>query len=293
MKARPAPEWLAELQSGFGAVLRTPLDRSTGTLRATPSAYDPDTLRAIVDGPSGRAEEHLAVYNRQYWFRLFGVFQTAFPLTSRLFGHWHFNGHVTRFLLAHPPGHWDLDRAPDGFEVFLAEALGDVEPREVLLDAACLDVTWRALFRAPVTAPFQPRAEDAPRLLDSRLVPSPAVAVLVDRWALLELKASLARSGGESAVPLPAALEQPRSWALVREATGIRHLSLAPREGELLLLLRRHTIGDALAALESACPEQERPALPGQAQRWLARSVERGFWAGLTTEGEAQGMTQV
>lgn len=293
MKAGPAPEWLAELQAGFGAALRTPLDRSTGTLRATPSAYDPGTLREILDGPHGRADEHLAVYNRQYWFRLFGVFQTAFPLTSRLFGHWHFNGHVTRFLLAHPPCHWDLDRAPDGFEAFLAEAIGDAAHREALLDAAHLDVTWRALFRAPSTAPFQPRAEDAPRLLDSRLVPSPSVALLVERWPLLELKASLAKSGGESAVPLPAALEEPRSWALVREPGGIRHLSLASREGELLGLLSRHTIRDALAALESACPEPERAALPEQAQRWLARSVERGFWAGLTTEGEGQGTTQV
>lgn len=293
MKAQPAPDWLAELQTGFGAVLRTPLDRSTGTLRATPSAYDPGTLREILDGPHGRADEHLAVYNRQYWFRLFGVFQTAFPLTSRLFGHWHFNGHVTRFLLAHPPRHWDLDRAPDGFEAFLAEAIGDAAHREALLDAAHLDVTWRALFRAPSTAPFQPRAEDAPRLLDSRLVPSPSVALLVERWPLLELKASLAKSGGESAVPLPAGLEEPRSWALVRETGGIRHLSLASREAELLSLLQGHTIRDALAALESACPEPERAALPEQAQRWLARSVERGFWAGLTTEGEGQGTTQV
>jgi hypothetical protein len=68
---------------------------------------------------------------------------------------------------------------------------------------------------------------------------------------------------------------------LVREGAGIRQTTLESREGELLELLHRHTVRDALAYLESNCPEEERAMLPTRAQPWLARSVQRGLWAGV------------
>ncbi len=291
MSGGPGPAWLAELQGAFGAVLRTPLDRSTGTLRATPEDYDRDALAEVLDGPLAPGPARLAVYNRQYWFRLFGVMQTAFPLTARLLGHWHFNDHVARFFLAHPPQGWDIDRAPDGFEASLSDSLREHPDRDALIEAAGIDAAWRGLFRAPDAAPFRPSPEDAARLLDSRLVPSPAVALVSERWSWLQLRSALSGDRGESVVPLPDRLAQPRWWALAREPGGIRHLPLEAREGELLALLRRHPLRDALALLEAACPEPERAALPAHCGRWLARSVERGFWVGLRDDD--QGVTQV
>lgn len=101
--SRDVPEWLAELQARFGSVLRTPLDRSTGTLSATPETYDP-ILVAQVSDPRG-----LAIYNRQVWFRLFEVLQSAFPLTARLLGLWQFNFYASRFLEGNPPHTWNID----------------------------------------------------------------------------------------------------------------------------------------------------------------------------------------
>jgi len=281
----PPPAWLAALQDRFGAVLRTPLARATGTLTAVVVAYDPDAVRDARDAHNATAAERLAVYNRQYWFRLFGVMQTAFPLTTRLLGHWRFNDYAARFLLAHPPHHWALDRVPDGFAPFLAEALDPSDAREALVEAARIDTAWRELFRAPAVAPFRPTAADAARLLDARLVPSPATALVAEHFPLLELKADLASIPGEAPVPAPARLPHPRWWMLLREPDGVRQLPLAPLEGELLALLARHTVRDALARLEAACTEAERDALPSHAQRWLARSVERGFWATLRGGG--------
>lgn len=281
MTGRAPPPWLAEMQARFGAVIRTPLDRSTNTLRATPEAYDPGALAEAMDGPRAVAADRLAVYNRQYWFRLFGVMQTAFPLTSRLLGHWHFNEHSGRFLLAHPPRHWDLDHAPDGFERFFADSLGEHPHRDVLLDAAQLDAAWRVIFRAPATVPFQPSAADAARLLDARLEGSPATAIVVERWPLLALRSVAAAARGEARVGVPERLAQPRWWALVREVAGIRQLTLEAREAELLMLLREYPVREALARLEAGCSEAERVALPGNAQRWLAQGVARGMWTGL------------
>ena len=292
MTPRPAPRWLGELQDRFGAVLRTPLDRSTGTLRAAVEAFPLEAIEDAVDGPRGAAPQRLAVYHRQYWFRLFGVMQTAFPLTARLFGHWRFNGVATGYLLAHAPRSWDIDRVPDGFAAYLRTAAFEGPDREATLEAADLDAAWRALFRAPAVAPYHPSADDAARLLDARLVPSPATAVVVLRWPWLELKRALASAPGESVVAVPARLAEPRAWALLREPGGIRQILLEPREGALLQALGRGTVRTALAELEAMCSTEEREGLPARARQWLARSVERGMWSGLAG-ADAQGMTQL
>lgn len=281
MSTTPAPAWLAELQAHFGAALRTPLDRNTGTLRATPGNYDLEALAALVDGPRGHAADRLAVYNRQYWFRLFGVLQTAYPLTARLLGHWRFNEFAARFLREHPPRGWDLDRAPDGFDTFLVDALADEPARDALREAAHLDTVWRSIFRAPATAPFSPSRADAARLLDAHLETSLATAIFIEHWPLLQLKVALASIAGEAPVPLPPRCSDSRAWLLVREPAGIRQHALEARECQLLQLLQVHTVRDALGALEALCAEAEHAALPAQAQRWLAQSVARGCWSAL------------
>jgi len=281
MSGKPAPAWLAELQAHFGAALRTPLDRSTGTLRATPELYDAEVLAEIVDSARAHSADRLAVYNRQYWFRLFGVLQTAYPLTVRLLGHWRFNDFAARFLRVHPPRDWDLDRAPDGFDTFLVDALADEPARDALLEAAQLDSAWRAIFRAPATSPFAPSPEDAARLLDAYLEPSPASAIVVEHWPLIALKRALASTAGEAPMPLPPRSRDSRAWLLVREPLGIRQHALESRECQLLLLLQAHTVRDALGALEALCGDTERAALPAQTQRWLAQSVARGCRNGI------------
>lgn len=283
MTSGRAPAWLADLQARFGRVIRTPLDRSTGTLRATPEAYDALARAQASNGPVASGDERLAVYNRQYWFRLFTVLHGAFPLTSRLVGYWQFNDYAARFLLAHPPRHWDIDRVPNGFDDFFCDALDreDAPEREALSEAARLDAAWRAVFEAPAVTPFRPSAEDAARLLDARLVPSPAVAVVEEHWPLLELRRRLRDDASEARAALPARLARPNRWALVRRPEGIGQLTLEAREAELFSLLREHSVGDALARLEAACSDEERAALPARARTWLARSVQLEFWAGL------------
>ena len=57
-------------------MLRTPLSRSTGTLRAETSAYPEALLAQAKPGRQLSQAERLAVYNRQYWFRLFTLLQS-------------------------------------------------------------------------------------------------------------------------------------------------------------------------------------------------------------------------
>lgn len=309
MSQREAPPWLVELQERFGATIRTPLDRSTGTLRAVTAGYPAcaDTLPT----PRRTAEERLAVYNRQYWFRLFTVVQGEFPLGARLLGYWRFNGLIEGFLLRRPPRGFDINTVADGFAAWLQgeevapgqdlpgeafreavsrEAVSLDLPGEAFREAVSLDEAWRCLFRAPEQPPFRPSAADAARLMTGRLEPRAGWALHRERWPLVELRQALLASppDHERPVPLPSPHGSPRSWLLVHRPEGHARLSLAPRHARLLELLREGPVGEALARLEGECPPEERAALPGAVQRWLAHSVEQGLWRGLAGDPAGQ-----
>lgn len=292
MSVRPAPAWLVDFQKSFGAMVRTPLDRGSGTLRARSTNYPPELERRTLPGPDagGRrlsSAETLAVYNRQYWFRLFGIVAGAFPLTARLLGHWRFNGFVARWLGDHPPRHWNIDRVPDGFEDFLAHSSAeDVESglgvdRAALLEAARIDETWRTIHRAALVPGWRLPHADGERLAAGRLRASPAVRFIEESWPLVDLRGRVVEEDGEQPVPLPPRLARVQSWAIVRRKAGVGALPLDPLEARLFALLREHPVGDALAMLETSCPDDDRTTLPAKARGWLARSVELDFWTGL------------
>jgi hypothetical protein len=291
MSESRAPDWLGDFQAHFGAVLREPLGRASGTLTARMDRYVPEAVNEVRDAANARSAARLAVYNRQYWFRLFGVMQTAFPLTARLLGAWRFNALAEEFLHAHPPRTWTLDHAPDGFEDVLPMLLGDDPARDVIGEAARLDARWRALFHAPDVTPFRPGPDDAARLPDARLVPSPRVTLWCEHSALLALRLGLP-PGLERPLALPPVHRAPAWFALCAEPNGIRVLPLDPLEGALLALLARHTVRDALARLEAECPVAERAMLPANTQRWLAQSVARGFWAGFADDPPNPALTE-
>jgi hypothetical protein len=280
---RAAPPWLEDFQTRFGDVLRTPLARDTGTLSATPDRYDSETVAGTLDGVGTTSAERLAVYNRQYWFRLFGVLHGAFPLTCRLMGYWTFNGYAARYLLAHPPRGWDVDAVAEDFVTFFGREIDEpaVREREAYVEAAGIDAAYRDVFRAPPVTPFRPSAEDAAHLLDARLIESPAVAIIEEHSALLDLRRTLLNDASERRVPLPPPWPLPRSVALLRTEEGTGEMPLEAREAELLRLLRGHPVRDAVAILERACPPEDRAELPSKTRAWLARSVQHGWWTGM------------
>jgi len=281
--SRPAPAWLAEFQAGFGAVIRTPLDRASGTLTAATAAYDPQLCAEALDGPLSRGRERLAVYNRQYWFRLFTVLQAAFPLTARLMGYWEFNAVAARYLLARPPRGWDIEDISDGFRPYFEDALDESAPalRLTWIECVRIDAAYREVFRAETLPPLRPLESDAAALLTGRLVPLPAFRLVEEHSQLVALRTTLMANALSATVDLPPRLAQPQAWAIVRREGGTERIPLDTREADLLTLLGRHPVAEALAHLESACPAEERADLPQKVRAWLARSIELGFWCSL------------
>ena len=294
MSGQHFPAWLADFQQQFGDALRTPLGRDNRSLRAAVETYDPALLQLAVPGAQLTSAERLAIYNRQYWFRLFTLFHGASPLTTRLLSHFTFNGYVSRFLETQPPSDWDIDAALRGFEQFLVQALlvGTVPiegqragvARPAVLQAARIDAAFHDVFRAPAVTPFHPGPEHAESLFSSRLVASPAMALLQEHWPLCELRKSVLTDPAETAIALSAPHSEPRFSVLLREGTKLVLLPLELREARLLTLLSELPVGAALAKLEQECSVEEQPTLPANTQRWLARSVELGLWVGLSPE---------
>ncbi len=291
MSHRHGPAWLAEFQRQFGAALRTPLDRATGTLQATPAAYPAPACAAIA--PAASARDRLAVYNRQYWFRLFGAFQHEFPLVTALTGAWAMNGLAARFLDAHPPRQRDLARVADGFERFLegevgaaglATAPGEPRiPRDALAQAAAIDQAFRAVFAAPAAAPFALTAAAGAGLAMARLRSSPAHALVDEDRALVALRQQASGAPGPRPAPLPPAPAVRQTWLVARTGRELRVEPIAPLQARLWRLLAAWPVGEALALLEREAVDV--PDLAAAAQRWLADGVRLGLWTGLDEAG--------
>jgi hypothetical protein len=290
-----SPAWLLELQATFGDVLRTPLSSATGTFCADTAAYPAALLARVTSRAEISQAERLAVYHRQYWFRLFTLLQGAFPLTANLIGLWRFNQLAGRFLSARPPRSWDIDQVGVGFADFLSDELPDTDleldpargslPRLALVEAARIDAAYHDVFGAPAVTPYVPAFDDAAQLLQGTLRLSPAVALLTESWPLCELRRRwLGDRTVEDPLRLGPRLSAPRSWVLGRDQLKLGLLALEPLEAQLLALLTRHPVGIALARLEEECSETERPQLPELVQAWLARSVRLGIWAGLDVQ---------
>lgn len=287
-----SPEWLLELQAQLGALLRTPLNRATGTLRAETAAYDARLVAAVRSTGALGASERLAIYHRQYWFRLLTVLQGLYPLTARLLGYWHFNDFAMGHLVEHPPHGFDVDTIGEGFEATLKRALpasgevagarGPVETA-ALLEAAHVDAAFHRVTRAPSNQAFVPTAEDAARLMSSCLVLSNSVALVHEHWPLCERRITFVEHPNDEPITLAARSAAPQSWLLARHGSRVGLRALEPAEAQLLTFLQQHPLDHALALLERAVPEGERAQLPERAQAWLASSVQLGIWAGFAS----------
>jgi hypothetical protein len=287
--------WLRALQQRFSAVLRTPLDRGQGVLSATLQRYDDELCQQVLPGTQGSARERLATYNRQYWFRLFGVLQAEYRLTSRLMSYWAFNDYASRFILAHPPHTPNLHALAEGFEHFLEHnvpACGVAGPRatalpkDALREAWLLDGAFRRVLMTPPEPVLKLTGIDPAQLAASRLLPSQGLVILELHWPLLELRRKMMNDQGEAPVSLPPALAAAQWWAIFRTEAGHGVLPLEPVQGRLLQLLSTRPVADALATLEAQVLESERQSLTNHAQRWLAESVRFGFWVGLAQPSE-------
>lgn len=288
----PPPPWLADYQLEFTKAIRAPLDRSKGTLRSVAADKQGSLVHQIANGPLLGAAERLAVYNRQYWCRLFSVLQSEYPLLSRLVGYWFFNELAAQFLLKQPPSTADIQQAADGFVAFLQEALPNslVQPERVLdrhlvVQSATVDEAFREAFRAPLERIYEPSAADAAKLTTAQLRMRTGFTIIKQSYPLVQIRKALSGDTSESAPPLPEKLKVTEQWLIGRAPNGALQLQLEEQQAKLYHLCTQHPVGEALARLEAGAKKGDRSGLPSKVRVWLAQSVKLGLWSAI--EGES------
>lgn len=298
------PDWLVDFQRRFGDVLRAPLDRQRRIVEARTREY-PAALVATVAQPKNTSNRaRLAVYNRQYWFRLFGAMQGAFPLLDALVGSWRLNAMVEHHLTGHPPTSFDLGAVADGFAAQAADAFrateacgSDVPWRETVTvadvtAAACVDEAFRNAARARTAAPFRRGGPlNGAGLAAARVRFAPSVTLVEEERAWVALRIQLDRALTKSSAPDPAFARQvvhacpdphpqPRFWLVWRGPAGLTARPVDDAFGGFLQRLRDATIGEALGAAEDQLTREGHDATVA-AQRWFQYCVDEGVWEGL------------
>lgn len=282
------PAWLEAFEADFSAMLRTPLRAERGVLKSA-AQYAPSIADAVLPGPALGAQERLAVYNRQYWYRLLNVLQNEYTLTTKLLGAWTFNHWATRFLLSAPPQANDLAQLGRGLAAYLAAELPSAEvaltakgatiPTRAVLQAAALDAAFRDVFCAPEQPEFAPRPADVERLEVVRLRWAASVRLFEEDWPLVRMRRNAADSG-DAPVPLLERHAQACAWAIYRTRDGHHGvIALEPLQAKLYRLLEQLPLGEAMARIEqaSAAPAD----LAARVQSWFAQGVRLGFWIGF------------
>lgn len=272
------PDWLEDFQRQFSEILRTPLDTSSRQLRARKNEYHSTFCQGVLPRPKIKAPEHLAIYNCQYWFRLFAVLQNEFPLTARLLGYWQFNQMAQDFLVQKPPQQVDIAQAGSGFVEF-------VKTRPVmkpaLKQAVQIDQAWNKIFSAPDEKPWRFDSSLGDRWSSLQLIPREAMAFISEDWPLMQMRAQSLRDPGEGALKLPHRLSKTQWWCIIRFAENYAEIPLEPLQTILYDRLTKMPIAEALGTLEQELSLGDANILISNTQRWLSQSMQWDMWVGV------------
>lgn len=302
------PPWLEALQTEFSALLRSPLDSTSGTFRETRTEYPPQLIEQLATRGAVAAsrEDRLALYHTQYWMRLFTVLQDCFPRVAHSVGYFHFNRLASLHLSERPPNHFDVARAGDGFAQRLRLALADKHPpleelklwhetvrasgvpAQLALQALQLDEAEQRALDAPQPSIWTPSVDEYATLSERRLRFSAGFSVVQEDWDLVRhsaLAQAEAPSGAGSQRPdsnaRPEPLPQRRYWVFYRSAKGVAFLPVRAELASLLVSCRQMSLGSALELAEAKATERQLATLRSNLESWVRLALKTGWWIGF------------
>ena len=271
---------LLDIQRRMAAAVMHPLTRAeTMPRRRRDGASNSAEADAIIR-PNDRLTsfERLEIYNRQYWFRLYGCFEEDFPGLQAIVGRAKFDAFTRAYLTECPSQSFTLRNLGSRLESWLGEHPEFIQPHAALaLDMIRLEWAHIEAFDS----------EERPRLSaqdlaaigeNSTLSLQPYLRLLALQYPVEDLLLKVRTENGSSAsstnnastarkrhhVRRVAALEPRAIWLAVhRLQNTVWYKPLAQEEFLLLsALLAGQTLGQAIdaAMAASSLPEDERPA---------------------------------
>ena len=271
---------LLDIQRRMAAAVMHPLTRAeTMPRRRRDGASSRAEAEAIIR-PNDRLTsfERLEIYNRQYWFRLYGCFEEDFPGLLAVTGRAKFDALMRAYLTDCPSQSFTLRNLGSRLESWLAEHPAFIQPHAALaLDMVRLEWAHIEAFDS----------EERPRLTaehladlgeDSTLSLQPCLRLLALSYPVEDLLLQVRNEDGSSAssannasaarkrrhVRRFAALQPKPVWLAVHRLQNTVWYKPIAREEFLLLstLLAGQTLGQAIEAAfaNTSLPEDQHPA---------------------------------
>jgi hypothetical protein len=262
------PKSLQLLQKNFGQAIRTPVSFATGVFSFTTEAYDAILADSILPRGSQSGRERLAIYNEQYWYRLFTVLQEDYPFLAHTLGFWAFNQHASAYLSDHPSQGPFLEKLSLQFASFLLAPernLSAMEHQIVTLEAAMLRAFYAPLFGHSTTG--QSLSDQAQSGESTIMTFQPAFFLFAENWNLIESRQTFQSRPGPKVNPIPKnsywVIFQNEARADWKEVDGIGF--------ELLTLLKSGlTLGQACERVAESLDAEALASLAQNIPRWFS-----------------------
>jgi hypothetical protein len=274
------PSNLLDIQRRMAAVVMHPLTRAeTMPRRRRDGASNNAEAEAIIR-PNDRLTsfERLEIYNRQYWFRLYGCFEEDFPGLQAILGRAKFDALMRAYLTDCPSESFTLRNLGARLESWLAQHPEFIQPHAALaLDMVRLEWAHIEAFDSeekPRLSPEHLAAIDE----NSTLALQPYLRLLALSWPVEDLLLQVRNVDGSSDsssnnatttrkrkhVRRFAALQPKPIWLAVHRLENTVWYKPIAQEEFLLLsaLLAGQSLGHAIEAAfaASGLPEDQRPA---------------------------------
>lgn len=271
---------LLDIQRRMAAAVMHPLTRAeTMPRRRRDGSSNRAEAEAIIR-PNDRLTsfERLEIYNRQYWFRLYGCFEEDFPGLQAIVGRARFDALMRAYLTDCPSQSFTLRNLGSRLESWLAEHPQFIQPHAALaLDMVRLEWAHIEAFDSEEKSRL---SADGLASIDenSTLSLQPYLRLLALSYPVEDLLLQVRNEDGSSAssansasaarkrkhVRRFAALEPKPIWLAVHRLQNTVWYKPIAREEFLLLsaLLAGETLGQAIDAAfaHSSLPESEHPA---------------------------------
>lgn len=271
---------LLDIQRRMAAAVMHPLTRSETMPRRRRDGVSSRAEADAIIRPNDRLTsfERLEIYNRQYWFRLYGSFEEDFPGLQAVVGRAKFDALMRAYLTDCPSQSFTLRNLGSRLEAWLAEHPEFIHPHETLArDMVRLEWAHIEAFDSEE----KPRlGTDAFAAIDenSSLSLQPYLRLLALSYPVEDLLLQVRNENGSAAssannasatrkrrhVRRVAALAPQSIWLAVhRMENTVWYKPLAEEEFRLLsALLAGRTLGQAIDAAfaSGSIPEDQRPA---------------------------------
>ena len=299
------PLWLRGFQKDFSKIVEAPLLEQNGNLTSDIESTVENLFLKAAKGVELSTNKNnfcsfkrgAVQYNRQFWFRIFTVLHSDFPLVCHILGYWHFNKLILDVFAKR--GHNDVqipEEVNNLWSVFVetirqrnAQLKIDFEADSKLffealdLDAAFLKLLWTKQDNKTILKSCSLQSSEEDVLERIQLVAHENWVVVSENWNLCQIAQFLRESGSSSRdeLKIPSLKHETEPCFRLLRIEGAITTSRLLDKGCAFFLnaLQKENVGNAI---DSTLNEFEGADFETLIATWMQESVRLNLWKNLT-----------